>query len=194
MRTLQDRWGFLQWNGEICEEHKEKRGRGSTSKFSMLFLEVVSLSFGKTRILNKKMDLLSNSSSSGGGGAELCLDPFFLSPSQLIFHPQHTRRKFSSSKTAFNSFGSCSQNPKHRRIEQRGTIPGQPLVCQFLTLCPPPRDFLRHSRGFPARIMLTVSRMNAQRCSGHGQGQGHAQDSSPCPLSLSKERFPPIKR
>lgn len=55
--------------------------RKENSKFSMLFFEVVSLSLGKMRILNKKMDLLSNSSSSGGAGAELCLHPFSCAPS-----------------------------------------------------------------------------------------------------------------
>lgn len=59
MRIPQDRWGFfVLWNQGMCEEHKEKRGRGSTSNFPTWFFEVPLLSSGKKRILNKKMDLL----------------------------------------------------------------------------------------------------------------------------------------
>lgn len=57
--------------------------------------------------------------------------------------------------------------------EQRGTIP---WCISSSHCCPLSRDFLRHSRGFPARITLAVTRMNPRRCSGCGEGQGHPQE------------------
>lgn len=86
--------GFLLWNGEIWEEHKKEN-----SKFSMLFFEVVSLSSGKMRILNKKMDLLSNSASSG----RALSGSFLLCPFQLMFHPSTPKGRFVPQIQGFSS-------------------------------------------------------------------------------------------
>lgn len=102
---------------------------------------------------------------------------FACPPFQVTFDPHQTRIKFSSPKPPLIPSGTApkilsTEGFQLLGAEQRGTIPGQPLVWQLLLS----RDFLSHSRGFPAGIILPVTRVSPRRCSGCVEGQGHPQE------------------